>query len=320
MKTMAIILGCVLLLSGVVWPQEVVISDFPLGLAGSVGQDLIKPYYSELKALVDTLNKYPLARAIVSGGADGEQYRENNDAHNPAVALGRAHVLRGVLITEFKVDSSRIIVQSEDVTAKGGRHRYASVRVDRDLSDLETRVDALESRPPVEKHFTEQTIVRETPGGFAKDFGLQFGVGVSSSPYGGIPMVAGAATWKRMIFAEAIAGHTFWNGTFRFRGVDLDTKRRFIGGRVIVYPFTRIPVGLVGGWIRIEEVSQEYYKYVKLSEGPMLGLRVTPLEFLSITGTYNPSKRRVADGIRSSSANGQFLVSIMAHLAVGGAK
>jgi hypothetical protein len=86
-------------LTGPVLSQEVVITDFPLGVGGSVDPDVFKPYYAQLKAISDTLRMYPLARAIVAGGADGEEYRENNDAKNPGLALGRAYILRNLLIS-----------------------------------------------------------------------------------------------------------------------------------------------------------------------------------------------------------------------------
>lgn len=312
-----LVIGCLGLLSGIALSQEVVIKDFPLGVGGSVDMDLFKPYYPELQAIADTLHKYPLARAVITGGADGEQYRQNNDAKNPGLALGRAHVLRDLLIDEFKVDPAQIVIQSDDSRLKGGQYRYAGIRIAREMSELASRLDALENRPPVEKHFTE---VKEIGGGLEENLGLQLGLGISSSPFGGIPIAAGALSWKRFLYVEGIVGHTFWNNSFQFEENGLDTKRRLIGGNVIFYPSERLPIGIVGGWIRIEEISQEYYEYVKLSEGPVLGLRVIPFDFLSVTGAYNPAKQRSAGENRSRSENDQFLLYVTAHLAFGGAK
>ena len=91
-------------------------------------------------------------------------------------------------------------------------------------------------------------------------------------------------------------------------------------GYLIVYPDEDLPVGALGGWIRIEEIATDYYEYVKLSEGLLLGLRVTPIEYLSITGAYNPSRQRIAGDNRSESKNDRFLVSVTAHIAFGGAR
>jgi hypothetical protein len=76
----------------------------------------------------------------------------------------------------------------------------------------------------------------------------------------------------------------------------------------------------VGGWVRIEEMSQEYYEYVKLSEGPLLGLKVMPFEFLSILAAYNPSKHRRAGSEISTAENDQFLFTMTANLAIGDGK
>ena len=92
-KRILLVIGCLVLLTGVAAPQEVVIKDFPLGVAGSIGQDIFKPHHDDLKAIADTLNKYPLLRALITGGADGFRYRQANVAKNPALALGRAHAL-----------------------------------------------------------------------------------------------------------------------------------------------------------------------------------------------------------------------------------
>jgi hypothetical protein len=210
-----------------------------------------------------------------------------------------------------------LIVQSKDVKTRGGGFRCAIVRIVRDLSDLDSRLEAVEKRPPVEKHFTE---IKEVVASPAENLGLQFSLGFSSSPFGGIPIASGAVAWKRIVYVEGVVGHTFWNNSFMFEGIDLDTKRRLVGGQVIVYPDENLPVGIVGGWMRIEEISVKYYEYVKLSEGPMLGLRVNPLNFLSLTGVYNPSRQRVAGNTFSKAKNGQFLLSVTAFMEIGGEK
>jgi hypothetical protein len=100
-----LILTLAIAFSGVALPQEVVIVDFPLGVAGSIDPAIFKPLFPQFQAISDTLAKYPLMRAIVMGGADGEEYYDAHDAKNPSLALGRAHALRNLMIREFKVDS-----------------------------------------------------------------------------------------------------------------------------------------------------------------------------------------------------------------------
>jgi hypothetical protein len=295
--------------------QEVVVSGFPIGVGGDVNPSFFEPYYPQLKTLADSLSKYPLAIAIITGGADGKRYLQNNDAKNPGLALGRAHALRNVLIDEFDVDPGQIVIQSRETDGEGGPFRYASVRVSMELADLGARLDSLARRPPVEKQVTE---IREVSTKTLESMGLRFGAGLSSTPFGAMPIVTGAVTWKRIIFIEGLVGHTFWNESFNFDGSNLDTWRRMAGGQVVVYPFANIPVGAVGGWLRIEEISQRYYRYVKMSEGPVLGLRVTPLYFLSITGVYNPSKHNLTGDIKSISKNGQLLISAAIHVTFGG--
>jgi hypothetical protein len=318
MKTFTILLlGCLTVLSGSALSQEVVITDFPIGVAGSVNQDIFKPYYSHLRVIADILNTYPLSRAVITGGADGEEYRENHDAKNPSLALGRAHILANLMIDEFNVDSTQLIIQSKDVSVKGGQHRYVSIRIDRELSELDARLSDIEDRPPAERHTTE---IREVSHDIVENLRLHVGIGFSTSPFGGLPVVTAGISWKRVFFMEGIAGHTFWNDTFRFENIDLDTKRRIIGGYLIAYPLENIPVGILGGWIRVEEISDKYYKYVKLSEGPVLGLRFSPVNFISITGAYNPARHRIVDDFKSKAKNGQFMAFITAHLELGGQK
>ncbi len=316
-KLIVILVGFLVILTGSAISQEVVIDSFPLGVGGSVGKEFFKPYYPKLQTIADILHEHPLTLAVVTGGADGERYRENNDAKNPGLALGRAHALRNVLVEDFGIDSAQIIIRSEDVEIVGPEYRYASVRIAWELSELEARIDTLEKRPPIEKHFTE---IREVPVIPEQKVGVQFGIGFSSSPFGGIPVVSGAAIWNRMIYVEAIAGYTLWNTSYGFGGVDLDTRRRLVGADVIFFPFKDIPVGAVGGWIRIEQISQQYYKYVRMSEGPVIGVRGTPFEFLSVTAVYNPSKRRFAGVATSESDNDLFLIWITLHTIIGGGK
>lgn len=323
-KFIVLVIAILALFIGVASSQEVVITDFPVGVAGSVNQDIFKSYYPDLKAIADTLNQYPLLRAVITGGADGERYRQNHDAKNPSLALGRAHALLIFMINEFRIDSSQIVIRTEDVMVKGSQYRYAGIRIAREISDidnqllsLKARIDTLENRPPLEKHFTE---VKEVPASFTESFGMQLGVGFSSSPFGGIPVATAAVTFKNRLFLEGIVGHTFWDGSFTFEGFDLDTKRRLLGGHAVYYFSEELPVGIVGGWLRTEEIAQAYYEYTKLSEGLVLGLRGNPVDFLSITAAYNPSKHRVAGTDISKTENDQFLIYVTAHLAFGGAK
>jgi hypothetical protein len=317
MKFSLLLISCVALLGGPALSQEVIISEFPVGIGSSASRELIKPYYSQLKALADTLRRYPPARAVITGGADGVRYIENNDAKNPGLALGRAHFLRTVLINDFKVDSAQIIIQSQDVKMIGAQYRYVGVRIDRELSGPEARVKAVENQPPGEKHVIEP---RALPVSFKEHLGLRLGIGLSSSPFGGVPIISGAITWKRIVYVEAMVGHTFWNSRYQFESSRLNTRRRLIGAGVLVYPFDHLPLGILGGWERIEEISQDYYQYVRLSEGPMLGLRLNSPEFLSVTGVYNPARQRAAGVNLSSSKDAQFLIFVTAHVTFGGAK
>ncbi|HWR83977.1 MAG TPA: hypothetical protein VN285_11805 [Candidatus Deferrimicrobium sp.] len=311
------IIGLIILLAPVACPQEILITDFPLGVGGTINPDFFKPYYPQLQVLADTLQKYSLARAVIVGSADGTRYESDNDAKNPGLALGRAHVLRNLLITEFHVDSTQLLIQSTDVHAQGGQYRFVSIRVDRELEEMDTRLDTLAQQPIVQRPITE---VREITNYLTENMGLRLSAGVSSSPFGGIPIVTGAVVWKKAVFIEGVVGHTFWSNSYRFEGASLDTWRRMAGGQLTIYPWKRTAVGIVGGWIRVEEISQKYYAFVKLSEGPVLGVRVTPHRHATITGLYNPARHRVAGDRISKPKNGQFIVTITLHVDVGGGK
>lgn len=322
MKLIGLITTCFFLLFGVGSAQEVIITDFPVGVGGSVDRQFFEASYPQLQALVDSLNSRPLAIAIVTGGADGELFKQNSDAKNPALALGRAHALKRLLINHFKVDSTRIIVQSEDRLGKGPKFRYASVRLSRDLSSLASRINALEKRPPVEERIIEriEPATPLPPPPLPDMIVMHLSAGLSSSPFGGIPIVGASIGWQNRLFIEGLLGHTFWNKTFRFEDQDLDTKRRLIGGNLIIFPKESWKVGLVAGWLRTEEISQDFFRYVKISEGLVLGLRAMPFEFISVTAAYNPSRNRQVDKLRSVAKSDQFLISITGHLSFGGNK
>jgi hypothetical protein len=329
MNKLLILIGVgICLLCGQALAQEVVISGFPVGVAGSVEADFFQPYMPQLRAVADTLKKYPLVQAIVTGGADGYRYARQNDAKNPGLALGRAHLLATLLIEDLQVDSAQLIIQSKNMPDTGAIHRFASIRVPRGLIDLEAkidanedrlaaRLDALENRPPVEKHFTE---IKEVPSTFTENFGLQLGVGFSSSPFGGMPIASAAATWRQHAYLEIVGGHSLWKNEYRFEDEDLDTRRRMLGGHVTVFPFGETRLGFVGGWMRVEQISQFYFEYVRLSEGPLFGLRFDLADFISIVGTYNPAKRRAAGIDKSETDRNQFLIYATIYQLVGGGK
>ncbi|UCC79699.1 MAG: hypothetical protein JSW64_15780 [Candidatus Zixiibacteriota bacterium] len=297
--------------------QEVVITGFPLGIGSDVDPGFFESYYPQLQSLADTLQKYPLSLAIVTGGVDGIRFDRNHDAQNPGLAVGRAQALRNLLVSEFDIDPGRILIQSSYSVDKGGPYRYAAVRVAREISNFEARIDSLEKRPPVEIPVTE---VKEIYQSVTESMGLQLGAGVSSSPFGGTPIVSGAITWKRFVFIEGIFGHTFWDGSYSFENADLATRRRIAGGLATVYPLSKIPVGITGGWIRVEEISQRYNEYVRMSEGPVIGLRVTPVDYLSVTAIQNTAKHNVIGDIKSRLKNGQFLIFATIHVTFGGGR
>ena len=295
--------------------QEVVITGFPLGVGSDVDPGFFEPYHPQLQSLADTLRKYTMSFAIVTGGADGARFDKNHDAQNPGLAVGRAQALRNLLVNKFSIDPGKILIQSSYSIDKGGPYRYAAVRVANEISNFAARIDSLEKRPPVESRVTE---VKEIYQSMTESMGLQLGAGLSSSPFGGIPIITGAITWKRFVFIEGIFGHTFWDNSFSFENADLATRRRIAGGLATVYPLSKIPVGITGGWIRVEEISQRYNEYVRMSEGPVIGLRVTPLDYLSITAVQNTAKHNIIGDLKSRLKNGQFIIFANVHILFGG--
>jgi hypothetical protein len=315
----AIIIGTIIITSlfATVRAQEVIITGFPLGVGSDVDSEFFESFYPQLQSLVDTLQQYPWSFAVVTGGADGIRFNENHDAKNPGLAVGRAQALRNLLVDEFGIDPGRIMIQADYSEVKGGPYRYAAVRVVRELSDMEARIDSLEKRPPVESRITE---VKEIYSSMSENMGLQLGAGLSSSPFGVIPVVTGAISWKRFVFVEGIVGHTFWDNSFSIENDNLATRRRVAGGLAVIYPFQDIPIGLAGGWIRVEEIAQRYNEYVRMSEGPVIGLRITPLDYLSITAIQNTAKHNIIGDIQSRLKNGQFIVFATVHVLFGGGK
>ena len=308
MKTVLLIVAVLLsMVAGVASAQEVVVTGFPLGVGGSVDRHFFESYRTDLKSIADSLRNNPFARAIIVGSADGGRFRNNNDAKNPGLALGRAHALRNWLIGQFKVDSNQLVIQSKDVAPIGPRYRSVSIRLLSERTSIESRHVAAAmpnagAQPggPTEMHGTD----------LVEHMGLQVGAGVTTSPYGGTPFVSGAVTWKRRIFVEGVLGYTLWDGSFLYKNASLDTRRRLAGGAVTFYPLSKVPIAGVIGWVRVEEVSQTFYQYVKLSEGPFFGLRTSILDFVTITGGYNPVKQRVAGLSISHAKNDQFLLSV----------
>lgn len=327
MKKILLLTICLLLFASILPAQEVVISGFPVGVGGSVDQDFFEPYYPQIKAIADTLRKYPDAYIIITGSADGINYHQQNDARNPSLALGRAHIVRNLLVKQFDVDSNQIFIQSNDVRNIGEKFRSAKIKVmrfkdsgnglDKELVDLKARIDSLENKPPIEKHFTD---VQEISNTLADNFGLQLSAGLSSSPFGGIPTVAGAVTWKRKIFVEAIFGHTFWNDTYIFEDEELDTKLRMAGGKLTVYPTQKFKVGIVGGWIHIEKISQHYFEYVQMTEGPIIGIKARLADKVGLSILYNSAKYRVSEINYSTNKNNQFLIAFDFSTIFGGGK
>jgi len=322
MKNTCLAICCLLLLSSSLFGQEITIKGFPTGIGGSVGDGIFNPHRAELKAMADTLNRYPLSHVLLTGSADAERYRSKHDAMNPGLALSRAHALRNYLIAQFSVDTAQIFSRTEEVHSKGPEFRYVRAKLNRDLADLDLRLIAIENAPPPEPPPPVKEIIRvqEVPMESPTQVKLHLGSGGATSPFGGLPIVTAAVSWDERLFLEVAMGHTFWNSSFTFDGSDLNTKRRMLGGQVIYYPSEKRTIGLVGGWVRVEEISRKFYKFVQLSEGPLFGLRWQPRDYFTATGAWNPSRHRITEIDVSEDKNGQFMGLIAFHVSFGGAK
>ena len=325
-KKLLILIGLIGIVSVPVSSQDLLLPGFPVGVGIDVDQSFFSQYDIQLRAVADSLGKYPKSLAIVTGGADGNRYPRYNDALNPSLALGRAQALRNVLVNNYNVDSTQILVQAADAKNKGEQYRYASIRIIHGTDEIEGRLHLLEQKEPPYARFAEidekiaELQQRPEPRMLIEDLALHLGAGLSTSAFGPIPIVTGAVSWKKDVYVEGVFGHTFWNSSFDFNGADLDTRKRLSGAQVIVYPFDETPVGFLGGWVRQEEISQTFYKYVELSEGPVFGVRVLPTENFTLTAAYNPSKQLEAGFPLSETDNDLFQLSVTYFLTIGGEK
>lgn len=322
MKTLVFWVALMALLVPVAGAQETVITGFPLGVGETVGPEFFEPYHPQLQALADALAADPRARVILVGRADGTRYSSDHDAKNPGLSVGRAHALRNVLVFVFNVDSTQILIQSSDVPVRGDQYRSVSARIEKP-AEPPAPVVAMAPLPEAEIPVPSESApisVTENTNYFSDQMSLRLSGGVSSSPYGALPVVAGAVIWKRTVALEVVLGHTFWSDTYQFQGANLSTWQRMVSGRITAFPWHDKPVGLVAGWARIEEIAQSYYEYVKLSEGPVLGMVLTPFRHLSFTGLYNPARHRVEGYDISSAKNGQFLLGVSLFTDLGGVR
>jgi hypothetical protein len=288
-----------------------------------VDRSFFEPYVPQLQAFADSLKADPHATAVIVGRADGARYADGNDAKNPGLSLGRAHALRNLLVDRFHVDSSQILIQTADVPVRGDEYRSVSVRLEpQDIVPDQTTVPVVApivmNEPPAVQE--PPAAVNQTTNYFSDQMTLRLSAGLSSSPFGGLPIVSGAVIWKNAVSLELVVGHSFWSDSYSFGEASLSTWRRMVGGRLNVYPWKDKPVNFVAGWSRVEVISQSYYEYVRMSEGPVLGVTVTPLHYLGITGLYNPARQRVEGTELSSSRNGQFLLSISLFKDFGGSR
>ena len=312
-KLSCYVLVILFLLTAHGWSQEVVIAGYPKGVAGSIGGDFFKPVYGQLQEVADVLNQNPTADGIITGVADGNKYRKNNDAKNPGLALGRAHVLRQLMIEKFGVDSTQLIIQSIDVKVKGGEYRYSSIRVRRELPLPMPKADTVYLQPQIEKTEIHHNYYND-------EFGLKLGIGMTGTPSGIIPSVSGAVVYKKWLYIEGLFGHTFWSDSRDVAGVSYDTWSRFTGGQLVIFPFDKKTVGFSAGWIRLEEISQYYYKYALMSEGLTMGVRLRITENLGLDGKYFPNKQRLAEMEReyAVSKQNQWILSVTYNFSFGG--
>jgi len=319
-KHSSVLLMLVLLLAVTAVGQEVKMPDFPKGVGRSVGISFFEPYFPQLEAIANTLKADSAAMAVITGKADGVKYPRHNDAMNPGLALGRAQALADLMLDRFGVDSVQIQIQAQTVEQQGPQFRAVSIRVQKPappppptvIEKVQPVIEQPEPPPPEPVYIVDSVKVVSPD-----NFRLHVGAGMTTSPFGGMPFVSGAVSWNRQVYIEGAFGHAFWSRDFELNNQVLGTKDRMIAGMAIVYPFTDIPVGAVAGWVRIEEISNDFHEYTQLSEGLMIGVRAMPIQYASLTAMYNPSKHRNAEVDISDAKNGQILLQLAVHLTFG---
>ena len=314
MKTLFVTVGLVALLASSALAQEVVITGFPMGIGATVDQEIFAPYQAELQTLADVLEAHPEAHAVIVGQADGSRYATASDAKNPGLSLGRSHALRNMLVSEYGVDSTQLLIQSNEVPAKGDQYRSVSVRVVRPPDEPKPFGEPVAVVTPV----VQPAEVVQNITNYYEQMTLRLSGGITSSPFGAMPAVTGAVTWSHTVSLEIALGHTFWNDSFSFEGAKLRTWRRMLGGRLNITPWHNKSVGIVAGWTRIEEIAQSPYEFVRLSEGPVMGISVIPLHNVSLVGLFNPARHRIAGAASSVGKGGQFLLSLSVFTDFGG--
>ena len=227
-RILVYVIGLVALLALPLGAQELVITGFPLGVGATVGEEFFEPHYAQLQSFADVLQAEPSSRVIIVGQADGARYTKDNDAKNPGLSLGRAHALRNVLVSTFQVDPTQIFIQSSDVPVRGHEYRAVGLRIERAQVETEATVIPVVVPAEVEK----PVAIVENTNYFYDQMTLRLGAGVSSGPYGALPMVSGAIIWGRKVSLEFVLGHTFWNQSYEFQGANLETWQRMVGVRV----------------------------------------------------------------------------------------
>ena len=106
-----------------------------------------------------------------------------------------------------------------------------------------------------------------------------------------IPILSAAVNWKSTVLLEAVAGHQFWTDGYMYGTENLAVWSRTIALDLIYYPWETTPIGFIGGWSRVEEMSKDYHEYVQISEGPVLGVTAIRKGRSSGHSTENESQR-----------------------------
>jgi hypothetical protein len=297
--------------------NEVVIRGFPLGAGESLDAGFFAPYDAQLSAMVDSLKADPLAEIVVRGSRDAVRFRTDHDAKNAGLSLGRADVVEKYLVQRLDADSNRIFIETIKEDGQGESYRYISVRLIHRFQSLMARIDSLEQQLASLRDHPVALHQVPPPAPEPKDLVIEMTAGLSASPFGPIPVATGAFVYREWLYIQGLLGHTWWDSRSNFAGARLYTWHRVAGGMIIAYPHFTGPVGLAAGWLRHEDISQSFYRYVRMTEGPIFGARVSPYKRIQLGLYYHPLKR-VYGTDRAKIHSDQFLLSVTYQLIGGG--
>ena len=313
MKRLMHLLGATLLLllfnTHTASALEARISGFPPGVGTSISNDeFVVQAGMTLVHMSEILSKDSLARVQITAWADGIKFSNRHDPLNAATALSRYDATVKFL-AELGIPAEKILPPiTRETDSTGPQFRRVDIKLVWPSRPGLTESDVMRMIPKPRVDTMVQIGHTETNNFFSL---AELAGGLTITPFGKPTFALRGRVGNPTVSFDAELGLSIATDSWQIGNSPYDVRYRLIAGHASYAPFDSTHLEFVFGWERNEAVVNDFGRFVKKREGPVVGLGWYYQDWINIeaSGVY-PKKHSTSNSVSTGTITSSASASI----------